>query len=137
MNLLVSPVHRWGWTWTVLRLVAGIQALLVLTQAFLAGQFLTGNPEARALHETLGSDVVTWTGLAVFLAALLAWRPGQHRLWPVAVTALGIVALIFQLRFGFGGQLAVHIPLGVAIFGFYLAVALAPHPRTRGRRSRA
>lgn len=113
---------RWSWTRGAVRLTTGIQAILVVTQGALAGQSLTGNSGARAVHSLLGTDVITWMALVSLLLAFLAWRPGRYQAWPIIPTALGIPAVILQLGYGFDGRLDIHIPLGLTIFALYLIV---------------
>ncbi|MGH3650033.1 MAG: hypothetical protein ACRDU9_04930 [Acidimicrobiia bacterium] len=113
---------RWGWTRLALRIVTGVQALLVATQAALAGQFLTGNNAARAFHRELGTEVITWMAFVSLLLAVLSWRPGRYQAWPIVLTGLGLAAVILQLGYGFDGRLDIHIPLGLGIFALYLIV---------------
>lgn len=121
---------RWSWTRTALRVIAGLQAILVLTQAALAGQFLSGNGTARDMHRELGTEVITWVAFVALVLAVLAWRPGRYSAWPTAATALAFGAVVLQLGYGFQGRVDVHIPLGVAIFAIYLALCVAlPRPR--------
>ena len=61
----------------------------------------------------------TMAGVAVpfLVLAVLAWRAGREPGWTV-LTSLGLlVAIIVQSVLGMTGQLALHLPLGVAIFG--------------------
>lgn len=120
---MTAPLaSRWSWTRPALRTAAGIQALLVATQAATAGQFLTGNNAARVIHRDVGTEVITWMTLVSLLLAVLFWRPGRHRAWPIIATGFGLIAVILQLGYGFDGRLEVHIPLGLGIFALYLTV---------------
>lgn len=122
MKLERNP--RWGWTQAALRIVAGIQTLLVGAQAALAGQFLSGSSAARAYHRDLGTEVITWMALISLVFAILAWRPGRHKPWPVILTGAGLAAVILQLGYGFDGRVEIHIPLGLGIFALYLIVVV-------------
>ncbi len=115
---------RWRWTTPVLRCAAAVQALLVVLQAFLAGAALGGSSAALALHEQIGTERVTLVSLVVLVLAVMAWRPGRAPGWP-ALVALGAgAALYLQIESGFSRGLDVHLPLGVAIFGANLAIAI-------------
>lgn len=126
--MIVTHSSRWAWTRGALRLATGIQALLVAIQAALAGQFLTGNSAARVFHRELGTEVITWIAFVCLLLAVLAWRLGRHRAWPMIPTGLGLAAVILQLAYGFDGRLDIHIPLGLGIFALYLIVLVGFRP---------
>lgn len=122
--------NRWRWTRPALRAVAGVQTLLVFTQALLAGHLLTGSGEALRLHRELGFTLISLVALGQLLLAIVAWRPGRGPGWPVPVVALLVVAVGFQIMFGFEGRLTIHIPLGVTILAtnVVLLVALRRQP---------
>jgi hypothetical protein len=101
---------------------------LVFAQAALAGNLLAGNARALRLHEVNGTEVLTLVGLIQLLLAVLVWWPGRGPAWPALVSLLLLGAEIVQIGYGFAGRLAVHVPLGVAVFGLSLTLLLA----TRG-----
>ena len=110
-----------------LRLVLRVLALLVFAQAVFAGLFLDGRDAWRDWHATSGMLVLPFLALVGVVLAVLAWRAGREPGWTV-LTSLGLlVAIIVQSVLGMTGRLALHIPLGVAIFGL-LAILLG---RTR------
>lgn len=113
----------------LLRVVAAVHAALVFAQAALAGNFLVGNAAALTLHERIGTEVLTVAALVQLVLAVLAWRPGRGRFWPVPASLAIFVAEILQIGYGFAGRLAIHIPLGVAIFGLSLVLLLGAAPR--------
>lgn len=113
-----------------LRAVAAVYAGLVFLQAAFAGQSLSGNTAALALHEVNGTEILTWVALVQFVLAVLVWRPGRGPAWPALLTGLLVPLGILQIGLGFSRQLALHVPLGVAMFGLSLAVLLG----TRGLR---
>ncbi len=123
----------WSWLATALRAVVGIQAALVFAQAILAGQFLSGNADALSLHEMNGTEIITSVALVQLVLAILVWRPGRGPIWPAALSAVLLPAMIFQLEFGFEGRLALHVPLGVAIFGTVLFMLFAARNVATGR----
>ncbi len=128
-----------SWTRRGLRIGAGLTTALVLLQAALAGSFLGGSTSARDLHGVLGESVVFGASLVVVVIAVVGWRRGQLTRNAAAVAVAGLVAVTTQVFIGFAGMVAVHVPLGVSIFGLYLVLAaampvsgeaasLAPHP---------
>lgn len=97
-------------------------AALVLVQGALAGRHLNGDSAAIDIHEMIGTEVLGWVGLVTVVAALLALRRSR---WRLPVTAAGFFGLVVQIHMGFDDRLDVHLPLGIALFGLYLATALA------------
>lgn len=98
------------------RTFSAVQVVLVLAQAVLAGHFLSGNTVALGVHE-VNASVVPTVALAQLVSAVLVWRPGRGPVWPVPVAAALFGALIMQVGSGYAGQLGLHVPLGVVIFG--------------------
>jgi hypothetical protein len=91
-------------------------ALLVLFQASVAGEFLSGTDSVVKFHEFAG-----WTTLAVglvqTLVAGLALRGGSLSLGIFIGSILVMLAEALQVGTGYGRFLRVHIPLGVIVFG--------------------
>ena len=77
--------------------------------------------------------VIQWIALFALIAAIAWWRPARGPAWPIAATALSLLAIGAQIAVGFANQLAVHIPLGVSIFGLnlWLATAVSRYERKR------
>jgi len=119
------------WPRRALRIAAGVQATLVFAQAVLAGHLLSGNAAARAVHQQLGTEGITWIALIEIVLAVLAWRPGRGPAWPIAATAVTFAAVVVQIGMGFTARAAVHVPLGVAILAGNLALALWLRPPAR------
>lgn len=109
----------------VTRVLSGGLAALVLFQGAMAGSFLSGNAAALGIHEMMGTEVLTIVALATALAALVGVR---QQWWPLAVAIVGAVGIVFQIEAGFGGQLGIHLPLGIGLFGLYLTMALVLKP---------
>ena len=95
--------------------LTAVQALLVFTQAALAGQFLNGNPAALDLHEQ-NAGIIPLLGIAQLVVALRVWRR-RGVAWPAVAAGVLLVAVLLQITFGYARLLAFHVPLGVAIFG--------------------
>lgn len=119
------------WPGKALRVVAGVQAMLLFLQTVLAGHLLAGNAVARSVHQELGTEGITWVALSAIVLAVLAWRPGRGPAWPIAATAVAFSAVIVQIGMGFEGRVSVHVPLGAAILAIYLALALWVRPWVR------
>lgn len=109
------------------RVLAGVQAVLVLAQGALAGSHLTGNAGALDAHRLLGTVVLSVLGLTTAIAAAIALPRNR---WAFPVTGLAFIGLWAQIDFGFLDQLDLHLPLGIALFGTYLALALVLRDRS-------
>jgi hypothetical protein len=139
-----STASRSGIT-RALHLVLRLLAMLVFAQAVFAGQFLDGSGGWRAWHATNGMLVLPLVALVVVVLAVLVWRAGQGPGW-LAVASVGLlVVIVIQAGMGQSGQLAVHVPLGVAILGLVgallgrtrnLARAAATSPSASGEEPR-
>ena len=116
-------------SWLLL-LLAWLVPLGVLVQAVLAGQASFVTPELFGLHGGVGHGVL-------LLSAVAAWTDRGTR--GVAVLAsLVVVALVAQTGLGYAGRRggiveasAWHIPLGVAVLGLAVAVAVLLSNRHR------
>ena len=99
----------------------------VLAQAVLAGQgWFAGQQGLFGLHGGIGHGVVT---VAIVVAAG-SWVLGAGRLIPLLASA-NVVLLIAQTGLGYTGRRggvaiasSLHVPLGVAILGVAVAVAV-------------
>jgi hypothetical protein len=138
----VSENHPRGPRWTagLLCLLLTTQAAMVVAQPVLIGRYLDGNFDQLASHSLNGSVLPAVAMLGIGAAAV-HWLVGRGRFWPVPATALLIPVEGMQLAAGYSHSLAIHIPLGTAIVGFavFLAVwswtprarhARPPRPRT-------
>ncbi|WP_143590370.1 hypothetical protein [Thermoactinospora rubra] len=101
--------------------VATLGAVAVLVQAVTAGQLLG---DGSAGMHGIGAGAVHLVGLAQLVAALLLWRPGRGPAWPALVSAAILLLGFAQSMTGGSGAVALHVPLGMAIFGLNLWLAL-------------
>ena len=109
--------------------VAGIVAVMILVQAILAGQFITGAAtELRDAHRFLGYTLfmATLAQLALAWISREAWR---YRM--VAWSAVILLLTVAQTAMGDINRsdpepdlIAVHIPLGVFLFALSSIVAM-------------
>lgn len=126
-----------GWILGLMRLVVTLWAVLVFIQPVLAGQFLDGNDDLVSVHG-MNAAFVLLTALVMLVAAVLLWRPGHRAAWPVGASTLLLVLVFVQSVLGGSGLLAVHVPLGLLLFGSAVAMLeWAWSPGIRVRRSRA
>ena len=101
----------------VMRVVLWLLTVAVFAQAVLAGLFLDGGDAWRGWHAVNGMLVLPLLALVQVGLAVLVWRRGRAPGW-LAVASVGLlVALLVQSALGMTSQVAVHVPLGVAIFG--------------------
>ena len=105
-----------------LRVVAGVHAVAICLQPLFAGIYLNGSNDGIKLHEPLGLTV-TLIGLIQLLVATIWWRSGGKPIAPL-VSLLILVGEVVQVAMGYSRQLAIHIPLGVALVGTTVAFAL-------------
>lgn len=111
---------------TGFKISAHATTLLVLVQAVLAGVFISGEEhDAVDVHETL-SNVLLLVVAAQLVLAFLVRGEGRFRLlyW----VALLFVLSVAQIGLGYGSREdslweAIHIPLGVLIFGLALVIS--------------
>jgi hypothetical protein len=121
-----------------LHLALRLLAVLVFAQAVFAGLFLDGNQAWRDWHATNGMLLIPLLALLQLVLAVLLWRSGGPGWIALASLAL-LLAIVLQNAMGQASQLAVHVPLGVAILGLIGALVArtrnltppAPHQRRR------
>jgi hypothetical protein len=104
-----------------LRVVAGVHAVAICLQPLFAGIYLNGSGSAMRMHEPLGL-ALTLTGLLQLLVATIWWRSGGPAVAP-AVSLLILLGEVFQVAMGYSRQLAIHIPLGIALVATTVAFA--------------
>ncbi len=109
----------------------------IMAQAMLAGSGLFGSPHLFELHGWIGSGVMVLAAIAVLLAFLS--RQGALVTFGTVILA---AATVSQIGMGYAGRRggmpelsAWHVPLGVAMLG--LAVAVAVLVSVRGSRREA
>lgn len=115
---------------------AALHAGFVLAQAGTAGAGLAGSPGMFLLHGN-GSMGVHLAALIQVIAAVLLWRPGRGPWWPAGVSLLLLLAGFAQSAVGGAGNVTVHVPLGMSLFGaaVWLAVwAWVPRTAPAGER---
>jgi hypothetical protein len=121
------------WPIAVIRTLAVVVLLQVLTQAALAGGFVTGNVDLLGLHSA-NAILLVLTSAALLPATILLVRPGRGPWWPIVFSIVLWWAIVLQVGFGFARQVGLHIPLGMTIMGLasvltWWAFAFRPAPR--------
>jgi cytochrome bd-type quinol oxidase subunit 2 len=121
-----------------LHLLLRLLALLVFAQAVFAGLFLDGNAAWRQWHAVNGMLLIPLLALLAMVLAVLLWRSGEPGWIALASLAL-LLAIVGQNAMGQTSQVAIHVPLGVAILGLIGALLgrtrnLAPSAPQQQRR---
>ncbi|QEE27569.1 hypothetical protein FTW19_05855 [Terriglobus albidus] len=99
-----------------LRFILAVSAITMLVQAAFAGRMLAGDVKSAVLHAFTAKVLVLLGGSQV-LAALALFLQKRCPLW-VPVAALGLVsAEVVEFAAGHLHHVAIHVPLGLAIFG--------------------
>lgn len=117
---------------TLHRLGALSLVVLVAAQAVIAGQHIFGD-WGIGIHAALGNAAFT---IAIVLVAI-AWGKLDRR--PLRIIAIAIVILLTtQIGLGYSareseGTAALHIPLGVAVFGAVVYQLLVAWPALLGQ----
>ncbi|WP_406273835.1 hypothetical protein OHT93_26450 [Streptomyces sp. NBC_00191] len=100
---------------TFLHVAIALQTLALLFQAVTAGLLLSSS-HGEVLH-SVGARVMYGASMLYVLAAILAWRPGGGSPRPI-LYASGFLALAsVQVVLGIAHKPALHVPLGVLMFG--------------------
>ncbi|MEW1906461.1 MULTISPECIES: hypothetical protein [unclassified Streptomyces] len=98
-----------------LRTAILLQTLTLFLQAVSAGLLLTSS-YGGSLHD-VGARVMYGASMLYVLAAVLAWKPGGGPLRPVWHASGFLVLASVQVVVGIAHVPAVHVPLGVLMFG--------------------
>lgn len=112
----IRPGRRragFGLTLILLRVLATAHALLVLLQPVSIGQYLSGLYDWLGVH-AFGSSMVILSAMLLSVVAI-GYALTGGRLWAVAVGPALFLAEGLQIGMGYQRNLALHVPLGVAI----------------------
>ena len=108
----------------LLRAAVSAFLLAVLVQPVLAGRYLAGEFDALGVHAS-NAGVVILLSMVVAATSLLFATLGRGRFWPLPVAVALFLGAGFQTGSGYARQLALHIPLGVAIVTAAVLLAVA------------
>ncbi|HME07816.1 MAG TPA: hypothetical protein VKG25_12225 [Bryobacteraceae bacterium] len=99
----------------LLRVVIVLHALGIVTQAVLAGLFLSGSLGPVVLHEWLAWVIL---GIAALQIGVVLAHGLEGAGLLLAISSLFVLlGEVLQTGTGYGRFLAVHVPLGVFLFG--------------------
>jgi hypothetical protein len=105
---------------TVFRTAIAVQPIALLAQAFLAGLTFSGSAAALNAHMFLGGAILL-TSVAQASASVLLRRSARIPGWPVAASIGLLICDAVQMAVGRLQLLALHLPLGMALFGASIA----------------
>ncbi|WP_327415182.1 hypothetical protein [Streptomyces sp. NBC_01233] len=100
---------------TFLQVSVALQTLTLFLQATSAGLLLSTS-YGEALHG-VGARVMYGASMLYVLAAILAWKPGGGSPRPVLYSSGFLVLASVQVVLGIAHMPALHVPLGVLMFG--------------------
>lgn len=108
----------------------------ILTQALVAGFFLSGTPDARMVHVIVGA-VLPYLAIIPVVSAWRGVRQGIVSKFVAVGSTVMLIGLWVQEALGhmpFPVTTVVHVPLGVALFGLslYLMMVVWPGPGKNG-----
>ncbi|SNT00278.1 hypothetical protein SAMN05216276_102194 [Streptosporangium subroseum] len=98
-----------------LRVTIALQTAALLIQAITAGLLLS-TPDGRMLHGASALAVAV-TSLLHLGAAILVWRPGGGSARAILPAAMLLVFTLVQMVLGMAHMKALHVPIGVLMFG--------------------
>ncbi|MFF8375465.1 hypothetical protein ACF07V_04895 [Streptomyces sp. NPDC015661] len=117
---------------TFLRVSIALQTLTLFFQAATAGLLLTSST-GELLH-SVGARVTYGATMLYVLAAVLAWKPGGGSPRPILYSTGFLVLSSIQVVLGIAHKPALHVPLGVLMFGLsVLALGQVLTARWKGR----
>jgi len=91
----------------------------IFAQAVFAGLFLGGDAAMRDVHGA-GALAVHVLGLLLVIVAIVYWRPWGGSGFPALASVVLLFAGLAQSTTGGSGITAVHVPLGMAMFGLVI-----------------
>jgi hypothetical protein len=102
-------------------LITNVTAMLI--QSIFAGRLLGGDRMARQLHEATAQALVLIAIGQLSLAIALRIKAGSPP-WILLATGTMLAAEVLEFAAGHFHNLALHVPLGVALFGGALRLLL-------------
>ncbi|MFG3052616.1 hypothetical protein ACGFZP_16885 [Kitasatospora sp. NPDC048239] len=100
---------------TFLQVAVALQTLAIFFQATTAGLLLSSS-YGEVLH-SVGARVMYAASMVYLLAAVLAWRPGGGSPRSILYASGFLVLASIQVVLGVTHRPALHVPLGVLMFG--------------------
>lgn len=125
MQTLLEAAPRTSRLVRALQAVVAVHVALVLLQAAFAGQMLSGSAWGHGLHAFTGWVVLLLVGMTQLVLAIAVRSSRRGPVWPAVASALLLGTELVQVWAGATRNLALHVPLAMAIFGFVVAVLLS------------
>jgi hypothetical protein len=101
----------------LIRWLMGINLGLVALQAVSAGFLLSGYPPAITIHAVV-AVALEFGALIQAAAAVVLWRQRRVPAWMAGLSIGLFVIVLLQVGLGHRKQFWLHVPIGVAIFGW-------------------
>lgn len=101
-----------------------VHTLALLTQAGLAGEFLSGTDEIVKFHEW-----TAWSILGICVVQIVLAGFAARSWWLLIGSVFVLLAEALQTGTGYGRFMNVHIPLGVIAFGIVLLQTISQFTR--------
>jgi hypothetical protein len=98
------------------RILVVVNVVTMLMQAAFAGRMLSGDAHAANLHE-LTAKVLVWLSATQVLFVILLGRRGRSPRWMLMLSVGVLGAEVLEFGLGYLHHVAIHVPLGLAIFG--------------------
>ncbi|GAA1325641.1 hypothetical protein [Actinocatenispora thailandica] len=116
-------------TGTLVSVSVALQTAAIFFQAITAGIML-GTHHGEVLH-SVGARVMFAASMLYVLAAVLGWKPGGGSPRPIWYSVGFLLLASIQVVLGINHVAAVHVPLGVLMFGMSLVLLGQPLYRRR------
>ncbi|MFI6448319.1 hypothetical protein [Kitasatospora sp. NPDC050543] len=100
---------------TFVQVAIALQTLAIFFEAVTAGLLLSSS-QGEVLHSA-GARVMYGASMLYVLAAVLAWRPGGGAARPILYASGFLVLASVQVVLGIAHRPALHVPLGILMFG--------------------
>ncbi|MGW0228750.1 hypothetical protein ACWDWO_10595 [Actinopolymorpha singaporensis] len=120
-----------AWTFTTFRTLVALQAVAIFVQAITAGMIVAGRSGAKDLHGGTATLAFAFS-LLTLVAAILVWKPGGGSPRIIVPSTVMLVLIVVQAILGGSHQKLVHVPLGVALFGGVIVMAMRAWSRPGG-----
>ncbi|HYZ84150.1 MAG TPA: hypothetical protein VE621_07090 [Bryobacteraceae bacterium] len=88
----------------------------MLAQAAFAGRLLIGDSESRLLH-SVTAKVLVWLAISQLVVVAALWRRSAAPRWLLAASVFLLLSEVLEYSAGELHNVALHVPLGVALFG--------------------
>src|SRR5262245_11983 len=113
----VSTTDAPGKSSTFMRRLMGFNLGLVALQPLSAGFFMSGYAPALTVHAIVAL-VLEAAVLVQAVTAVVLWRRRRGPAWMAGLSAALLVILFLQVGLGYRRSYWLHVPIGVAIFGW-------------------